>query len=414
MNTESQNEPLRILCVEGEDKDFEQVRSHLAGARRVPAGHRLERARSLEEALRAISSQPSGYDMILANLSLPDSGGEETFIHLQKAAPEVAVTVLGLGDHDMGLRLVKMGAQEYLCKDELTPDLLVRAILQAIERKRLQVELERLNRDLQAATENLRAAQLHLIQAEKLHSLGRMAAGVAHEVKNPLAMIQMAVDFFKNRASDDDKERFMLSAMQESVQRATRIVTEMQDFSRSHDLEVKPVDLNSVIEKALEFVAHELQQARIEVVRQLSPLPPAEMDRQKIEQVLINLLTNASHAVERNGRIKVRSFHGTVDHLLMHEGLRTLEHLRQGDEVVVAEIRDYGPGIPPDKLPYVFDPFFTTKPTGKGTGLGLSICKTIAEMHGGLLRIHNVHPPGVRAQLILRCSPHPLNPDPVT
>lgn len=399
---------MHILCVEEDDADFKQVRNHLKAAKRAP-DHHIDRARTLNEALVAIDSQLAGYDIILADLSLPDSQGEQTFSSLQEAAPEVAITVLtGLDDHEFGVHLVKLGAQEYLCKDELAPNLLVRTILQAIERKRHQVELERLNRDLREATENLRAAQLHLIQAEKLDSLGRMAAGVAHEVKNPLAMIQMAVDFFKNRASGDEKEQFMLSAMQESLQRAARIVSEMQDFSRSRDLELKPADLNEVIGKALAFVSHELQQAQIDVIRELTPhLPPASMDRMKIEQALINLLHNSSHAIVKNGRIKVRSYHGTVDHMLLNEGLRTLEHLREGDEVVVAEVRDYGPGIPPDKLPYIFDPFFTTKPTGKGTGLGLSICKTIVEMHGGLLRIHNVHPPGVRAQVILRCSRSP-------
>lgn len=405
VNVESQDRPLHILCAEDEDAPFQQVSHHLRTAKRAPK-HQLIRVKTLKEALRALHAENSHFDLIFADLSLPDSEGEQTFTSLQRAAPEVAIAVLTApDDHESGLHLVKMGAQEYLCKDELTPGLLVRAILQAIERKRHQVELERLNHELQEATENLRAAQLHLIQAEKLESLGRMAAGIAHEVKNPLAMIQMAVDFFKNRASGDDKEEFMLGAMQESLHRATRIVSEMQDFSRSRDLELKPIDLNEVIEKALAFVAHELQRAEIEIIRDLTPqLPATAMDRMKIEQVLINLLHNSSHAIEKRGRIKVRSYQGTVDHMLLNEGLRTLEHLREGDEVVVAEIRDYGPGIPPDKLPYIFDPFFTTKPTGKGTGLGLSICKTIVEMHGGLLRIHNVHPPGVRAQVILRCT----------
>lgn len=399
---------MRILCVEDSDSDFDRLCRDLQAAKRVPQ-HRVDRAKTLKEALESLASQPSRYDLIFLSLSRAAPTSEQAYTQLQKAAPEVAITVLtGPDDHDFGLRLVKQGAQEYLGKDELAPRLLDRTVLQAIERKRHQVELERLNSDLQEATENLRAAQLHLIQAEKLDSLGRMAAGIAHEVKNPLAMIQMAVDFFKNRASGDDKEQFMLSAMQESLHRATRIVSEMQDFSRSRDLELKPTDLNEVIEKALAFVSHELQRAQIEVVRDLTPhLPPANMDRMKIEQVLINLLHNSAHAIDRNGRIKVRSYHGTVDHMLLNEGLRSLEHLREGDEVIVAEVRDYGPGIPPDKLPYVFDPFFTTKPTGKGTGLGLSICKTIVEMHGGLLRIHNVHPPGVRAQVILRCAPLP-------
>jgi len=392
--------------VEDSDTDFELVQAYLESAERAPDSS-LDRAKTLREALDALSNQAHRYDILLVDLTLPDSEGIDTYLRLQEAVPELAITVLtSRDDHEFGLRLIQQGAQDYLSKEELAPNLLIRTVLHAIERKRQEVELEKLNQELREATENLKAAQLHLIQAEKLESLGRMAAGVAHEVKNPLAMIQMAVDFFKTRGATDDKEQFMLDSMQDSLHRASRIVSEMQDFSRSRDLELTPVDLNEVISKALAFTSHELHQAQIEVIQELSPdLPQIKLDAVKIEQVLINLIHNATHAIERDGRIKVSSYHGTVDHMLRNEGLRTLEHLREGDEVVVAEVRDYGPGIPPDKALYIFDPFFTTKATGKGTGLGLSICKTIVEMHGGLLRVHNVHPPGVRAQIILRSNP---------
>jgi signal transduction histidine kinase len=244
---------------------------------------------------------------------------------------------------------------------------------------------------------------LQLIQAEKLESLGRLSAGVAHEIKNPLAMLQACVDFYRNRTASDEAEETVLTTMQDAIQRATRIVSGMLDFSRDEKLEIKEANLNSLIHSAIDLVEPELRITGIAIVFDLDAhLPPVNLDASKIEQILVNLLMNAMHASPAGTRITVRSYLSQVDNLFRDEGLRTLDHLRSGDKIAVAEVRDYGSGIPKNKIAKIFDPFFTTKPTGKGTGLGLSVSKTIAELHGGSLRIQNAEPSGICAQIILR------------
>lgn len=412
--------PIRILCVEDNDADFDLVEEYLSLAPN-DLSYELTRAKRVDDACRQLAarSNDNTFDVILADLSLPDSRAEATFHALQQAAPLVAITVLtGLEDRDLELELVKQGAQDFLPKDELGPTFLLRSILHSIERKRIGVEMEKLNADL-------KSAQLQLIQAEKLESLGRLSTGVAHEIKNPLAMLQACVDFYVNRFrfgnEIDESERAVLETMQEAIDRATKIVGGMLDFSRNQTLELKFGDLNTLARRSGNLVEPDLNSKGIKIIWNLDPgLPRVRFDPAKIEQVLINLLVNAMDASPAGGRIQLRTYTGELGFLLRDEGLRTLEHLRVGDEVAVVEIRDYGCGIPKDKTGKIFDPFFTTKATGKGTGLGLSVSKTILDLHGGMLRIKNVDPPGVRAQVILRSGttvlskmdPAPSSPTP--
>jgi len=299
-------------------------------------------------------------------------------------------------DHDLGLKLVKEGAQDFLPKDQLGPTFLLRSLLHAIERQRARVQLRRLHDDL-------KSAQLQLIQAEKLESLGRLSAGVAHEIKNPLAILQACVDYYRAKGKSEDTEQKVLNAMQEAIERATRIVGSMLDFSRDEHLVMKESDLNALLLRALDLIEPEMRTSGIDVVLDLDEdLTSVRLDPNRIEQVIVNLLVNAMQASTAGGRIKVRSFMGRVESLIPDEGIRNLDHLRHGDDIAVAEIRDYGKGIAADKLSKIFDPFFTTKAAGKGTGLGLSVSKTIVELHGGALRIQNVKPPGIRARVLLR------------
>lgn len=403
--TDSGRTPLYILCVEDNDPDYDLVLEYLELAPKKPTlvVHRAETmASARQQLLEAKTGQR--FHLVLCDLNLPDSSGEATFDAIQEVAPEVAIAVLtGEDDHNLGLMLVKKGAQDFLPKDQLSPTFLFRSILHAIERKRSRVEMIRLNADL-------KSAQLQLIQAEKLESLGRLSAGVAHEIKNPLAMLQGCVDFYAAREAAGEEEVVIQKVMQEAITRATSIVSGMLDFSRHENLEFKLASLNTLIHYAIDLIEPQLRAAGIEVTRELAAdLPVVNLDPIKIEQVFVNLIVNAMHASADGGRITVRTYLGEIDNVFRDEGTRTLKHLRSGDEIVVAEIRDYGSGIPEEILSKIFDPFFTTKATGKGTGLGLSVCKTIVDLHGGMLRIRNMDPPGVRAQVILATGSNPVS-----
>ena len=404
-----QKAPARILCVEDCDGDYFLVEQYLRDA---AFDHKptLHRATTLAQGLVMLSTEDENahFDVILLDLSLPDSFGPDTYYALQKAAPHTAVTILsGNTDHELALAMVQSGAQDYLPKDALSSDLLMRSVLYAVERQRMRTGLEKLNDKLKRATSELRSAQMQLIQAEKLESLGRLSAGVAHEVKNPLGVLQMGVDYLKGQQAGLDANGIqVLTYMQDAITRADTIIYDMLNFSRSDELEMRPLCVNTLTEAALRMVNHDLLKRKVKVITEFTTsLPPTLADHGKLEQVLINLLMNAAQAMPEGGLLKVRTYCGQIEEIHRNEGLRHMERLHQGDEVVVIEVRDHGPGIPEDMIGHIFEPFFTTKPTGEGTGLGLSVAKRIVELHSGNLQISNVdNPLGVRVRVILKAD----------
>ena len=286
------------------------------------------------------------------------------------------------------------------------------------DRKRSEIELKELNDRLLKTNEELKEIQLQLIQAEKLESVGRLAAGVAHEVKNPLALLLLGVDYLDGSIpTDDPNVSIILSDMRDAITRAEKIIHGMVDFSSDRQLKIQRHDINEIIVGAEMLVKHELTRHSIELTNDLSePLAEVMVDRVKIEQVFVNLLMNAIQAMkdQGSGTLLVTTSARKMESLERDAGARTADHLRGGDDVIVVQITDSGPGIPPANLPKIFDPFFTTKPTGEGTGLGLSVVKKIVDLHRGLLRLENHAGGGVTVTLILRAQNAPISTTPKT
>ena len=255
---------------------------------------------------------------------------------------------------------------------------------------------------LRGSLEQLRAAQLQLVQAEKLESIGRMAAEVTHEVKTPLMTILTGVKILSKRLADTDEPiRVLLGDMTEAVGRADAIIGGLLNFSRSRELDRHPADLNTIIDRALLFVKHQLATSQTRVTRELAQsLPPLILDEFKIEQVFVNLFTNAIHAIDGGGEITVRSSATRLVGPGDDVGYRQTDRYVPGERVVLVQVDDSGPGIPEQHAAKVFDPFFTTKPTGVGTGLGLSVCQQIVDMHGGSIEIANREVGGARVSIM--------------
>ncbi|BCX48172.1 PAS/PAC sensor signal transducation histidine kinase [Haloferula helveola] len=273
------------------------------------------------------------------------------------------------------------------------------------DRKVAEDAMQQLNDELVRANDDLQQAHEQLIQAEKMESIGRLASGVAHEVKNPLAMIGMGLELLARRIPEEDASgREALDRMKRGIERAKRIIKGLVDFSSARQLALEPSDVNQVVQDAIALVEYQLRKGKVTLADEFAEdLPRIELDATRIEQVLVNLMINAMQAMETGGQLTVRTYATFLTDAKRDEGVRTATHLRAGDRVIRIEIDDQGPGIDPENLKKLFDPFFTTKPTGVGTGLGLSVSRKIVELHHGTLELINRDEGGVRARITLKC-----------
>ena len=269
--------------------------------------------------------------------------------------------------------------------------------------KQAMMHLTTAHEELKATHEELKATELQLIQAAKLEAVGTLAAGVAHEVKNPLQTILMGLDYLANNLPGGNNNTTMvLSDMRDAVTRANVIVRELLQLSAAKDFELKAEDLNALVERSLWLINSEIIALQINVVRKLSPdLPRVLLDRSKMEQVFLNLFLNALQAMSLGGVLTVTTRQRGFGEDLKLSG-PAFARFKPGELVVIAEVQDTGKGIPEDHLPKLFSPFFTTKPTGVGTGLGLSIVRKIMDLHGGAIDIRNAPLGGVMVTLMLR------------
>ena len=213
----------------------------------------------------------------------------------------------------------------------------------------------------------------NLAQTEKLSALGEMISGVAHELNNPLAAVMGYAQLLESSPELPPPARRKVHAINQQAVRCQRIVRGLLSFARHHPSEKAPVDLNGVVREVLQLLEYPLRSDGVELILDLdSEIPAVLGDAHQLQQVVLNLLTNAQHAIQatpRRGRLSART--------------------RARDERVVLEVEDNGGGIAPEHLRRVFDPFFTTKTIGKGTGLGLSLAYGCITEHGGEIRVES-------------------------
>ncbi len=225
--------------------------------------------------------------------------------------------------------------------------------------------------------------QKQIVQAERLATLGQLAAGVVHELNNPLTSITVYADYLLGKAggwAEGDREK--MSRILSSAQRILRFTRELVQYAKPVGSELDAIEVNSVVRQAVSFCEHLFERAAIELRLDLAAeLPPLHAVPGQLEQVLINLVTNAAHAVESGGVVAIRT--------------------RLAERDVVVEVADSGPGVPEADRERIFEPFFTTKTDGKGTGLGLSIVKNIVEQHHGLVSVGDAPEGGAAFRVVL-------------
>ncbi len=225
-----------------------------------------------------------------------------------------------------------------------------------------------------------RALEARLVQADRLAALGTMAAGVAHEVNNPLGYLILNLDWISRKLSERpfdlanlDGLTDLLGEARRGAERVATIVRELRSFSRTEGESRHAVDLATVVQSAIRIAGHEIHH-RARITTTFGEVAPVWGHEGRIEQVVLNLLLNAAQAMSE----------ASASTNAIHVSVRA-----DGAGRAVLEVADNGAGIPPEILPHIFDPFFTTKPPGVGTGLGLSICHGIVESLGGTVAVHS-------------------------
>jgi len=353
---------IRLLLVDDED-GFKQPLAKRLGRRGLEA----LMASSGQEALSVLAEQP--VDVVVLDVKMPGMDGLETLAKIRERHPGVEVILLtGHASTADGVEGIKAGAFDYLTKP-IEFEHLLSKIGQAQD-KRLRA---REKREETAFREKIRQ---QMIATERLASLGTLAAGVAHEINNPLAIISESVGWLRSLLNKEElkdmphRDGFImaLEKIETSKERAKRITHQLLGFARKTDSLIQETDLAVLLNEVSQLVARE---AAAREVRVETDVPPESnrifTDPNQLRQVVLNLVTNALQATPPGGLVRLL--------------------VRQEQNGLRLEVVDTGEGIPKENLQRIFEPFFSTKPPGKGTGLGLSVSLGIVEKLGGRIEV---------------------------
>jgi two-component system NtrC family sensor kinase len=396
----------RILIVDDEQMLRSLFSIQLSGR------YLCDTAANYNEAVSLLGRQT--YSLVITDLIMPGLGGTELMREVHARFPDTAVIVVsGVDRSQRVLDALRLGAYDYLIKP-LDGDVLELSVERALERRallrdarRYKRDLERRNSELHETNVRLERLQAQIVQSEKMASLGQLAAGIAHELNNPSGFIygnmqmlgecvlglERLLAFYEGvrlspeegaalRALKDEVDyehtlndlHSIIIDCREGAERIRDVVQNLRTFSRLDEAEFKKVDIHDGLESTLRLLSRFFSSGAVTLRREYGRLPPVDCYAGQLNQVWMNLLANAAHAVKCGGVVSVST-----------EG--------RGDSVIV-RIRDTGCGIAPENLPRIFDPFFTTKPVGEGTGLGLSVTYAIIERHGGAIEVESRHGEG--------------------
>jgi signal transduction histidine kinase len=381
----------RLLLTDDEPDMLRFLKSQLSDDYEV-----IEAVDGLEAVSLATQLLP---DVIVCDMMMPEKDGMTVCRELRAQTSTQSLPFLMLtarADDETKLQALAAGASDFLPKPFSSAELRLR-LKNLVDAHQLQKALAWQNKKLEAALEQVKETEMQLVQTEKLASLGRLSAGIIHEINNPLNYALTALHIIRKDAKllpDSAQEGFREAAtdMEDGLKRVVAIVSDLRSFTHNHAGPAQSMKLAVVVEKALRLFAAELHDQvslNVEVPANLEVLA----NPNRLLQVLINVIQNSIDAMKsRNGS-------GPAAELWFEAGRR--------DEVPFLIIRDNGPGIAPEHLPKIFDPFFTTKDVGSGMGLGLSISHRIMEEAGGRIRIESR--PGEFCQVTLEFARAPVS-----
>jgi signal transduction histidine kinase len=319
-------------------------------------------------------------DIVLLDMMMPEMDGLEVCRELRKRETTVNIPIILLtarADEETKFDALQMGANDFLAKPFSSTELQAR-IKNLIESHHFQRKLSKQNKALTSAIEQIKETEMQLVQSEKLASLGRLSAGIIHEINNPLNFTLTGLFALRNKGkhldpNDRAEYEAILNDVEEGLKRVRNIVSDLRTFTHPGGGTGEPVDVPDLVNASLRFLAGEWKD-KVHMEQNLPVDQIVWANRNKLIHVLVNLLQNSIDALQE------KKFEGDEKPTVWIEGRV------KGDRSVIV-IRDNGPGIDPKVVDKIFDPFFTTKEVGKGMGLGLSICYRIVQGYGGEISV---------------------------
>jgi len=374
---------LRVLLVEDDPNDAELVVLELQRGGYEPAMWRVQTAAEMRRALAE-----EAWDVIVSDYSMPTFSGPEAFNVLREVGLDLPfIIVSGTVGEEVAVEAMRAGVHDFLIKGHL------RRLVAAIERELREATMRAERRKIQE----------QLLISERMASVGTLAAGVAHEINNPLSVVAGNLLILKQDfesvvralgalpstervvAAASSSFREAVADAEEATERVRLLTRDLRVFSHPDEVKREAVDVHNVLESAIRMARNELR-PRATVVRRFGDVPKVQANEARLGQVFLNLLVNAAHAIPEGHR---------------EDQTITLVTGRQ-DEMVVVDVIDTGVGIPPEVLPRIFDIFFTTKPVGIGTGMGLAICHRILTSLGGRIEVQSRVGEGTRFRVLLQ------------
>jgi signal transduction histidine kinase len=396
---------LRVLLIEDNDLDAQLLVRELRRGGYDVAYERVETEAALDAALRQ-----QGWDLVVSDFSMPELDAPRALAIFKEQQLDVPfVIVSGTVDEVTAVASMRAGAHDFIAKGKLA------RLLPVVERELREVEGRAERRHMQE----------QLLVSDRMASLGTLAAGVAHEINNPLAAVLANLDVvllelddalttYEVAAEDSSMRSELVQLMgerlassmpalrdaREAALRVSDVSRDLKVFSRGSESRRSAVDVHLVLESSLRMARTEIRH-RAQVVRQFDEVPAVTANETRLGQVFLNLIVNAAQSIPEGAASR-------------HE-IRVVT-TRAGADRVVVEVHDTGGGIPTDALPRIFDPFFTTKPIGVGTGLGLAICHRLVTELGGEIVVDSRPGSGTMVRVTLPVateSPAPVEEPPV-
>jgi signal transduction histidine kinase len=368
----------RILLI-----DDEQDILDIVGLALKDAGYHVSTAPHGEAGLAACADDPP--HIVITDIRMPGISGIEVLARIKERHPPIEVIVAtAFAEMELAVKALQLDASDFITKPIAAEALLVaveRAKQRYTSRKKLQDYTAYLEAGWAETSQELQqmAHQARILHQDKMMSLGRLSASVAHEINNPLSGVLNYIRLMSRMVATEapgpretQKFKSYLEIVEKEIQRCARIVSNLLTFARKSEVIFKPVDIRELIEQCLVLGGHRLELSNIATkIDTGASLPPIQGDANQLQQCLINLVFNAIDAMPDGGLLEI--------------GARASEDR----SAVVITVTDNGGGIAPEHLPHIFDPLFTTKKEGQGTGLGLSTTYGIIEKHKGTIDVQS-------------------------